>query len=246
MNVCWCQSCPFFGFAAGGTSTRLAGRLPGRQAGCTWWLVSRGLHRPFAATGLSLAEQSGLKKEDLVEVIKLGAIAAPMFALKVGWGLAEGGSGLYETGLRLVRQACGCTAGWLAGWLAGWRAVETGKRGTMLPKHRAWSRDAGGDTGAGREMHPRLARLQCMMCRGPSDSAKPALLPPSDWPCRGRANCENLQGPTMAARTYAPAFPLKHQQKDMRLAIALGDNLGQPLPTAAAANELYKQVWRFP
>lgn len=46
----------------------------------------------------------------------------------------------------------------------------------------------------------------------------------------------------MAARTYAPAFPLKHQQKDMRLAIALGDKLGQPLPTAAAANELYKQV----
>jgi len=33
--------------------------------------------------GLSLAEQSGLKKEDLIEVVKLGAIAAPMFALKV-------------------------------------------------------------------------------------------------------------------------------------------------------------------
>lgn len=31
-----------------------------------------------------------------------------------------------------------------------------------------------------------------------------------------------LKGPTMAARTYSPAFPLKHQQKDIRLALALG------------------------
>lgn len=46
----------------------------------------------------------------------------------------------------------------------------------------------------------------------------------------------------MAARSYAPAFPLKHQQKDMRLALALGDQLGQAMPTAAAANELYKEV----
>ncbi|GAB4814524.1 hypothetical protein N2152v2_001570 [Parachlorella kessleri] len=83
------------------------------------------------AEGLSLAEQSGLKKEDLIEVIKLGAIAAPMFALK---------------------------------------------------------------------------------------------------------------GPGMAARNYPTAFPLKHQQKDMRLAIALGDKLGQALPTSATANELYKQA----
>ncbi|KAG2439550.1 hypothetical protein HXX76_004903 [Chlamydomonas incerta] len=48
-----------------------------------------------------------------------------------------------------------------------------------------------------------------------------------------------LKGPAMAARTYAPAFPLKHQQKDMRLALALGDEAGQPLPLAAAANAQY-------
>ncbi|GIL77665.1 hypothetical protein Vretimale_6780 [Volvox reticuliferus] len=48
-----------------------------------------------------------------------------------------------------------------------------------------------------------------------------------------------LKGPTMAARTYNPAFPLKHQQKDMRLALALGDEVEQPLPMAAAANALY-------
>ncbi len=52
----------------------------------------------------------------------------------------------------------------------------------------------------------------------------------------------NLQGPGMAARNYPTAFPLKHQQKDMRLAIALGDKLGQALPTSATANELYKRV----
>ena len=31
-----------------------------------------------------------------------------------------------------------------------------------------------------------------------------------------------LKGPSMAQRKYAVAFPLKHQQKDMRLALALG------------------------
>ncbi len=31
-----------------------------------------------------------------------------------------------------------------------------------------------------------------------------------------------LKGPTMASGSYPPAFPLKHQQKDMRLALALG------------------------
>lgn len=48
-----------------------------------------------------------------------------------------------------------------------------------------------------------------------------------------------LKGPSMAQGKYDPAFPLKHQQKDMRLALALGDELAQPLPMAAAANERY-------
>lgn len=51
-----------------------------------------------------------------------------------------------------------------------------------------------------------------------------------------------LKGPAIVARTYAPAFPLKHQQKDMRLAIALGDCVAQKLPVAAAANELFKEA----
>lgn len=42
----------------------------------------------------------------------------------------------------------------------------------------------------------------------------------------------------MLKNSYAPAFPLKHQQKDMRLALALGDENAVPMPVAAAANEV--------
>lgn len=31
-----------------------------------------------------------------------------------------------------------------------------------------------------------------------------------------------MKGPSISSRAYPPAFPLKHQQKDMRLALALG------------------------
>ena len=53
-----------------------------------------------------------------------------------------------------------------------------------------------------------------------------------------------LKGPTMVKGAFAPAFPLKHQQKDMRLALALADTLAQDMPVAAAANELYKRARR--
>lgn len=51
-----------------------------------------------------------------------------------------------------------------------------------------------------------------------------------------------LKGGQIAQRQFAPAFPLKHMQKDMRLAVALGDQLGQPLFSAAAANEAFKRA----
>lgn len=51
-----------------------------------------------------------------------------------------------------------------------------------------------------------------------------------------------LKGGQMTSDSFAPAFPLKHMQKDMRLAVALGDALGQPLFTAAAANESFKKA----
>jgi len=53
-----------------------------------------------------------------------------------------------------------------------------------------------------------------------------------------------LKGPNMIKGTFPQAFPLKHQQKDMRLALALGDELGQEMPVAAAANEMYKTARR--
>jgi glyoxylate/succinic semialdehyde reductase len=54
-----------------------------------------------------------------------------------------------------------------------------------------------------------------------------------------------LKGPNMIKGEYPPAFPLKHQQKDMRLALALGDELAQEMPVAAAANEMYKAARRM-
>jgi len=41
---------------------------------------------------------------------------------------------------------------------------------------------------------------------------------------------------------FPTSFPLKHMQKDLRLAIGLGDQLGQPLSSAAAANETFKRA----
>ncbi|KAF3616805.1 Glyoxylate/succinic semialdehyde reductase 2, chloroplastic, partial [Capsicum annuum] len=51
-----------------------------------------------------------------------------------------------------------------------------------------------------------------------------------------------MKGPAMIKHSYPPAFPLKHQQKDMRLALALGDENAVPMPVAAAANEAFKKA----
>ncbi|GGN31640.1 MULTISPECIES: NAD(P)-dependent oxidoreductase [Marinomonas] len=50
------------------------------------------------------------------------------------------------------------------------------------------------------------------------------------------------KGAMLLNENYTTSFPLKHMQKDMRLAVALGDQLDQPLPTAAIANEAFKQA----
>ncbi|HIJ94471.1 MAG TPA: NAD(P)-dependent oxidoreductase [Desulfuromonadales bacterium] len=50
-----------------------------------------------------------------------------------------------------------------------------------------------------------------------------------------------LKGPQMAANGEFPAaFPLKHMQKDLRLALRLAEENGQPLFTTAVVNEQYK------
>jgi len=48
-----------------------------------------------------------------------------------------------------------------------------------------------------------------------------------------------LKGPSMAEGRFPTAFPLKHMQKDMRLALQLGDEYRQALYVAAAANATY-------
>ncbi|XP_059458678.1 glyoxylate/succinic semialdehyde reductase 2, chloroplastic [Corylus avellana] len=50
----------------------------------------------------------------------------------------------------------------------------------------------------------------------------------------------STKGPSMIQSLYPTAFPLKHQQKDLRLALGLAESVSQPTPMAAAANELYK------
>lgn len=46
----------------------------------------------------------------------------------------------------------------------------------------------------------------------------------------------------MVQGKYPTAFPLKHQQKDMRLALEVAQNKGVPLPVAGAANDMYVKV----
>ena len=53
-----------------------------------------------------------------------------------------------------------------------------------------------------------------------------------------------VQAPSMVQGKYPTAFPLKHQQKDMRLALEAAEQSGIMLPVAAAANDMYKKVNR--
>eukprot|EP00428_Durinskia_dybowskii_P074938 CAMPEP_0170403746 /NCGR_PEP_ID=MMETSP0117_2-20130122/26264_1 /TAXON_ID=400756 /ORGANISM="Durinskia baltica, Strain CSIRO CS-38" /LENGTH=294 /DNA_ID=CAMNT_0010660719 /DNA_START=57 /DNA_END=941 /DNA_ORIENTATION=+ len=47
------------------------------------------------------------------------------------------------------------------------------------------------------------------------------------------------KGPNMISGNFAPNFPLKHQQKDMKLALCLAEQSGVTLPTTEAANAAY-------
>ena len=43
----------------------------------------------------------------------------------------------------------------------------------------------------------------------------------------------------MVEQKFPTAFPLKHQQKDMRLALELGKQHGLTMPVAEASNDMY-------
>jgi 2-hydroxy-3-oxopropionate reductase len=51
-----------------------------------------------------------------------------------------------------------------------------------------------------------------------------------------------LKGELIRRGEFPVAFPLKHMQKDLRLAVSLGDQVNQPLFAAAAANESFKRA----
>jgi len=54
-----------------------------------------------------------------------------------------------------------------------------------------------------------------------------------------------LKGAKMLNGDHAPNFPLKHAEKDMRLACALGANVGVALPVAATADKAMKDAMRL-
>jgi len=51
-----------------------------------------------------------------------------------------------------------------------------------------------------------------------------------------------IKGAQIGRDEFDPAFPLKHMQKDLRLAEDLGDILEQSLPSAHAANNVFKRA----
>jgi 3-hydroxyisobutyrate dehydrogenase-like beta-hydroxyacid dehydrogenase len=53
-----------------------------------------------------------------------------------------------------------------------------------------------------------------------------------------------LKGAKMLAGDHAPNFPLKHAEKDMRLACELGSKSGITLPVAATADATMKEAMK--
>jgi len=51
-----------------------------------------------------------------------------------------------------------------------------------------------------------------------------------------------MKGNLIDKGDFTVAFPLKHMQKDLRLAVDLGDRFKQPLYSAAIANEVFKKA----
>src|ERR1700675_4979521 len=58
----------------------------------------------------------------------------------------------------------------------------------------------------------------------------------------GRSGVLDLKGANMLKGEYKPSFPLRLMHKDLGLALDLGNQLGVPLPAAAAAREVMSAV----
>jgi 3-hydroxyisobutyrate dehydrogenase-like beta-hydroxyacid dehydrogenase len=57
-----------------------------------------------------------------------------------------------------------------------------------------------------------------------------------------RSGVLDVKAPLMLSGDYKPSFPLRLMHKDLSLALELGNQLGIPLPAAAAAREIYNSV----
>lgn len=53
------------------------------------------------------------------------------------------------------------------------------------------------------------------------------------------------KGKAILEGAFPTSLPLQHMQKDLKLSLAMGDQLEQPLPVSAAANEVYKHAKRL-
>jgi glyoxylate/succinic semialdehyde reductase len=89
-----------------------------------------------------------------------------------------------------------------------------------------------------------MGGMMTMLCEGLALGTKAGLEPADILDVLDSGAMANpmfkLKGPQIVQRSFPTAFPLKHAQKDLRLALNLGNQLGQALHTTASANELYK------
>jgi 2-hydroxy-3-oxopropionate reductase len=105
-----------------------------------------------------------------------------------------------------------------------------------------------GETGSGAAMklavNMVMGEMMVALCEGLALVRKAGLAAADLLDVLGAGAVANpmfaLKGPKVLGGDYEVAFPLKHAQKDLRLALALGDEATQPLPGAAAANECFK------
>lgn len=89
-----------------------------------------------------------------------------------------------------------------------------------------------------------MGGMMTMLCEGLALGSKAGLESTDILDVLNSGAMENpmfkLKGPLIAQGVFPTAFPLKHMQKDLRLALDLGNQLGQALHTTASSNELYK------
>jgi 3-hydroxyisobutyrate dehydrogenase-like beta-hydroxyacid dehydrogenase len=91
-----------------------------------------------------------------------------------------------------------------------------------------------------------MGGMMAVFCEGLALAAKAGLTPPDLLEVIDSGAIANplfrIKGGSILNNNFSVAFPLKHMQKDLRLAVGLGDQAGQPLFSAAAANEAFKRA----